>query len=446
MHSAKQLLNPASLMLGFWATLYAVTFLGPITQRPSVSLEGFLFVGGLLMLFVLASAFGSASLHGAPRVPIVWATDLPTAKRRDRLLRVLLLIGCAGGLLGLYSKLSAADSLSLIASAALRAERAQQLLDAGQITSGPAGAVAFLTYPAGFVATLITVLRYEQCRTSTRMLALFYLPVVFMQSIAAGGRSPILVLIIFVGLASYLRRWYGQSAIPRSRPLRLLVVALVTAFFAYSSVIWLVRSELADMNTDAFLAHADETWGVTPSRGLQAAAEVLGAPNLVQSVMSSVFYFTGALAVTERILAMNASPLLLGGYQVDLVAGAMRVIPGGNEFLARGYDILLEADIYGYFAGAWGSLYIDFGIPGSVLAAILWGVLAGRSQLALRRAPQGDGAALYAFWIYSVFISFVSPPLGFSNSALTFAWVLVFHLAMKPGLRLRAPRRASTAT
>jgi hypothetical protein len=278
------------------------------------------------------------------------------------------------------------------------------------------------------------------------MLALLYQPIVFMHSIAAGGRSPILVLIIFVGLAIYLRRWYGQSAIPRSRPLRLLVLGLVAAFFVYSSVIWLVRSELADMNTDAFLAHADDTWGVTPSRSLSAAAELLGAPNLVQSVMSSIFYFTGALSNTERILALNTSPLLLGGYQVDLVAAAMRVIPGGNEFLARGYDTLLEADIYGYFAGAWGSLYIDFGFPGSVLAAVLWGVLAGRSQLALRRSPQGDGAALYSYWIYSVLISFVSPPLGFSNSALTLAWVLAFHVAMKPALRLRTPRRSAAAT
>jgi hypothetical protein len=274
---------------------------------------------------------------------------------------------------------------------------------------------------------------------------LFYLPVIFMHSIAAGGRSPILVLIIFVGLACYLRRWYGQSAIPHSRSLRILIFGLVGAFLAYSSVIWLVRSELAEMNTDAFFAHAEDTWGVTPGPALQAAAELLGAPNLVQSVMSSVFYFTGALSATERILALSASPMLLGGYQVDLVAGALRVIPGGNEFLAQGYDTLLEADIYGFFAGAWGSLYIDFGIPGSVLAVVLWGLLAGRSHLALRRAPQGDGAALYAFWTYSVFISFVSPPLGFSNSALTFTWVLVFHLAMKPGLRLREPRRSSTA-
>ena len=304
--------------------------------------------------------------------------------------------------------------------------------------------MAFLTYPAGFVATLITLLRYEQCRRSTRRLALFYLPVVFTHSIAAGGRSPILVLIIFLAIACYLRRWYGQSAIPRSRPLKLLLFGLVGTFLAYSSVIWVVRADLAEMDTAAFLAHAEDTWGVTPSAALQAAAEALGAPNLVQTVMSSVFYFTAALSVTERILALSTSPMLLGGYQVDLVAGALRVVPGGNEFLANGYDILLDADIYGFFAGAWGALYIDFGIPGSVVAVVLWGFLAGRSHLALRRAPQSDGAALYAFWIYSVFISFVSPPLGFSNSALTFAWVLVFHVAMKPSVRLRAERRPST--
>ena len=68
-----------------------------------------------------------------------------------------------------------------------------------------------------------------------------------------------------------------------------------------------------------------------------------------------------------------------------------------------------------------GALFTDFGIPGSVVTVVLWGFLAGRFHLALRRAPQSDGAALYVFWIYSVFISFVSPALGFSNSALSFA-------------------------
>lgn len=445
MHSAKRLLHPASAMLAFWAALYALTYLGPITQRPGVSLEGFLFIGGLLSLFVLASVLGSARMRDTPRPPAIATVDAKMYLRRNNLLRWLLLIACVGGLLGMYSKLSAVDSLSLLASAALRAERAQQLLEAAQITSGAAGAVAFLTYPAGFVATLITLLRYEQCRTSTRALALCFIPIVFLNSMAAGGRSPILVLIIFVGLAIYLRRWYGFGAIPRSRPLRFLVIGLVVAFFAYSTVIWLVRSELSDMNTDAFLAHADETWGITPGRSLEALAAMLGAPNLVQSVMSSVFYFTGALAITERILAMDGPLWLLGGYHIDLAAALYRAIPGGNEFLARGYDILLDADVYGYFAGAWGALYIDFGVPGSILAVVLWGVLAGRSHRALRRLPQGDGAALYAFWIYSVFISFVSPPLGFSNSGLTFFWFLVFHIAMKPGLRRRTTRRAFNA-
>lgn len=443
MHTAKGPPHPAWVMLGFWAVVYLVTWLAPITQRPAVSLEGFLFIAGLVALFGIASLFGSAGLRGTSRAQCARAADAAmTTQRRDALLRLLLLIGCAGGVLGLYAKLSASDALSLIASAALRAERAQQLLYAEQITSGPVGAVAFLTYPAGFVAMFVALLRYEHCRTSTRLLAVFYILVVFMQSIAAGGRSAILVLIIFIGLAVYLRRWRGQNPIPRSRPLRILLVGLVVTFVAYSSVIWLVRSELSDMNVDEFLAHAGDSWGVTPSRSLENFAEALGSPSIVQSVMSSVFYFTQSLAVTERILAMESSPLLLGGYQVDLVAGVMRAIPGGGQILGKGYDTLVDANVYGYFAGAWGALYIDFGAVGCVLAVILWGVLAGRSRRALWCSRDGDAAAMYAFWIYSVFISFVSPPLGFSNSALTFVWFLVFHFAMKPRFTRRKSRPA----
>lgn len=426
-------------MLGFWAVVYLVTWFGPITQRPAVSLEGFVFVGSLVALFAITALFGSARLGATRRTTDAGALKPRLGRRRDGLLCVLLLIGCAGGLLGLYAKLSATDVLSLVASAALRAERAQQLRDAAEITSGITGAVSFFTYPAGFVAMLMALLSYEQCRKSTRALAALYILIVFAQSIAAGGRSAILVLLLFVGLAIYLRRWRGQSAIPRSRSLRLLLIGLVTAFLAYSSVIWLVRSELSEMNVDAFLAHADESWGVTPNRSLEVAADWFDAPGMVQTVMSSVFYFTQALAVTERTLAMDSSPLLLGGYQIDLLAAVMRVLPGGGEFLARGYDSLLDANVYGFFAGAWAALYIDFGTPGCILAVALWGALAGRSRLNLQRSPHGDGAAIYAYWLYSVFISFVSPPLGFSNSGVTFAWFLVFHLAMRPRLKRSAP-------
>lgn len=428
-------------MLGFWAVIYLVTWLAPITQRPAVSFAGFFFVAGLLALFAIASFGGSSGLFDTRRNLTAGTPKALSSARRDAVLRVLLAIGCLGGLLGLYAKLNAVDVLSLIGSAALRAERAQQLLDAAPITSGPVGALAFFTYPAGFVAVLGTLLNYEQCRVSTRILAALYISIVFAQSIAAGGRSMILVLIIFVGLAIYLRRWRGQSAIPRACTLRFLLGGLVAAFFAYSSVIWLVRSELADMNVDAFLEHASESWGVTPDRSLEAVAEAFDSPDLLQNVMSSIFYFTQSLAVIERILAMETSPLLLGGYQIDLVAAVLRVTPGGGEFLARGYSALLDANVYGFFAGAWGALYIDFGVWGCMFAVALWGMLAGRSQRALWRHPQGDAAALYAFWLYSIFISFVSPPLGFSNSAITFLWFLVFHQMMKPRRRRRAALR-----
>ena len=422
-------------MLGFWVLMYLATWLAPITQRPAVSVAGFLYVIGMLALFAIAALAGSSGLvsktrNGGAVMPRV----LPSG-HRDAVLRLLLVVGCTGGLLGLYAKLGAVDVLSLIGSAALRTERAQQLLDGAPVTSGWAGAAAFFTYPAGFVAVLVTVLNYEQCRASVRMLAALFIPIVFAQSIAAGGRSAILVLLIFIVLAIYLRHWRNQSAIPRARAVRFMFVALVLAFLVYSSVVWRVRSELAVMNIDAFLAHADQAWGVTPNQSLEAAAETFGGPGIVKNAMSTIFYATQSLAIIERVLAMESSPLLLGGYQVDLVAAVLRATPGGGEFLAHGYDELLEANVYGFFAGAWGSLYIDFGPLGCVFAVALWGFLAGRSQLALSRDPQSDNAAIYAFWLYSVLISFVSPPLGFSNSAITFLWFLIFHFATKPRKR-----------
>ncbi|MBS0307500.1 MAG: hypothetical protein JSS58_00885 [Proteobacteria bacterium] len=153
--------------------------------------------------------------------------------------------------------------------------------------------------------------------------------------------------------------------------------------------------------------------------------------------MNTVFYFTQSLSILERILAMNDVPTLLGGYHIDLVAAFMRTSPESADFLGRGYAALLNENIYGFFAGAWGGLYIDFGLFGSVLGTMLWGWFAGRSYRTACRDVHSDRVILYIFWLYSILIGFVSPPFGFSNSAMIFFWFVAYSVFSSHRMRIR---------
>lgn len=443
MHTAVlRLVHPASFMIAFWLVLYIVYAIAPVEQTPEVGWLGSLFVWSLVAVFAFTAAMGSVGRVGPAR-----GLTKRHGPDHARLVTGLLLLGIASALLGLQQKLGAIADVGLLGAAALRAERAQQLIDAEQMASGVLSGLSFLTYPAGFVGIVATLIRYERYPRLTRTLLLLYVPVIFLHNIVSGGRSTILVAILFVGLSIYIRRRNGLPAMPRSKALRRLLWVLVAAFLAYSTIIWQIRSELSDMNLDAFLGHAEQVWGATPTRNLERFAEWVGQPGLVQSVLSTTFYFTQCLSVGEKVVAMPTPPLLFGGYQIDLVAVLYRVLPGGAEYLREGNAKLLDENIYGFFTGAWGALYIDFGLIGAVLATALWGWLSGRAHRSAKRGVDHGQVELYVYALYGVLVSFVSPPLGFSNSCVTFLWFLAFAaLKDKPARRplLAAPHPAAS--
>lgn len=417
------LVPPGKLMFAFWLCVYAAYLIAPIYQEPAVSVTGFLFLWSLLLLFCAGTALGSRPVvrrlepRGSTAHPF-FALTMHTG--------AVLAIGIAGALLSLSEKIASIELLGLLEAAALRAERAQELLEAVQLSSSFLSGVGFLCYPAGFVGLVAFMVSYEIQSKLVRMLALIFVLMVFLMSMVSGGRSTILVLIIFIGLSAYIRRYRGLPVIPKSSRLRYLLGALGVLFIAYSTIVWQVRSNLSEGTHEAFFEHAELVWGVTPTQTLEDVGAALGGPGVTQSLMSTIFYFTQSLSIVERILQMPEVPILFGAYHIDIVAAAMRTFPAATDFMAAGYSELLEANVYGFFASAWGALLIDFGLFGAALACVAWGWLAGRSFRAARGDREGRSTVMYVFWMYSVLISFVSPPLGFANSAITLVWFIAY--------------------
>lgn len=430
-------------MAGYWLMLYLAYFLAPIEQAPPVSTHGLVFVVSMVLLFGFAAACGGI---GSParrdcdgRPPL---TDPQTTAR------TFLIIGIVGAFLHLYDKVAALELVGLLGAAELRAERALALLEAGQHASGILSGMAFLCYPAGLVGVVAVLLTYESQQRTVRTLAVVYILSLFLHSVAAGGRGTIFVTFLLIAVCLYLRRCAGLRPFPRSPLLAAMFGGLGLLFVVYSAVIWKVRASMSDLGIEEFLQHAELNWEVTPTQSLTDLAATLQEPALVQVIMSSVFYFTQSLSVIERILAMTDIPVMLGGYQVDIVAALLRLFPAGAVLLGSGNALLLEANVYGFFTSAWGALVIDFGWPGALAACFVWGWVAGRSHRWVRSEWSTPALVFYAFWMYSVLISFVSPPLGFANSAVTLFWfvaLVILTRGRKPApvaLRTREARAA----
>lgn len=430
MERAKILLHPAFLMIGFWFFIYALYFLAPIVQTPPVSLMGAAFVGSMIFVFCIGSMLGGSGKRPV-QASFTAATQLDLGLAK--LINTLFLIGISGVLLGLYGKILSVENISFCSFSALRAARAQQLLGANTLSSSVLSGVGFFTYPAGIVAIVISFIRFETLSALTRYLLIFYVFLLFLLSMVVGGRSIIFVIILFLFLAVYVRYCQGLTAVPKSRGLKYLLVILVIAFLSYSMLIWKVRADCTGQSVDSFLAHAESVWGVKPSASLESV-DVQGQSNFIRSIVSSIFYVTQSLSVVEKILGMDEPPVLLGAYHIDLVAAALRVFPEGSQFLTQGYSALLNSNVYGFFTSAWGALYIDFGFFGAYLAVLFWGLLAGYSYRLARLDIHSDRVTHYVFWMYSVLISFVSPPFGFSNSAVIFAWFFIYYLFRSPRL------------
>ena len=346
-------------MLTFWLLIYAVYLVAPIHQEPTVSVDGLVFVGSLVLLFFIGSLLGSGTAIGGWRRVVSRPMSFSELGSETEL---FLLVGIIGAVLSLYEKIVSIELLSLFGAGALRAERAQELMEAGQHAGSVLSGIGFLCYPAGFVGMVAALASYEAQTKAVRFLAMAYVPIVFVLNIVSGGRSTILVLIVFIGLASYVRRYRAVPMIPRSVPLRYLLSALCIVFVAYAAVIWQVRSSLSEDSHEAFFEHAELVWGVTPTQTLEDIGEGLGGPSITQGIMSTIFYFTQSLSVVERILAMSEVPMMLGAYHIDIMAAAIRAFPATTDFLADGYSELLDANVYGFFASAWGALLIDFGL------------------------------------------------------------------------------------
>lgn len=423
-------LSPWFLLLAVSIGCTALALIGPVAQLPSISWSG----AGLqaLCLVVFWFAYG-VGRRNCPQILARLPSGLEPA---HGWITVLLWVGIVGAGMQVATKLDVLDGLDLSSIFALRNERAMQLASAKHQVTPLWAAGGFLTYPAGVVGLCGIFRWYERMSVGRVALAAAFGASLALMVLLMGGRGPLISCTALLAGVAVLRVIDGLPAFPRSQALRWSAILAIIGFLGYSTIIWTVRSDAVQLDAEQFFVHAESAWGMTVRSEFRDAVEPLFGIDGVRALAVTSFYISQSTTTLERIIAAPASAPMLGLYEADVVAAAYRVMAGADaKLLADGYQRLLDANIYGFFPGAWGGLVIDFGYSGAMAAIAAWGWMAGRAWGFALRAPGAPAALMLAFWVAASLWSFATPPLGFSNAAVVFAWFIVFAVFARPSPR-----------
>jgi len=266
--------SPTVLIITVWSVLLIVVAIGPIdySNQPSAAVLAIVVVG--ISLFVLGEQAGSLSFR-------IWLGGYATrrAPLADRLNLVVGMSSCAG-IVGIG--LIALDRVVLSGAGGGNAELlrcAPDLIDIIEIKRTPLLYLGYLLFSFGFASLVLFLLKGEQIRGWTAVLAQLSILSPISYALLYAGRMPILFLIVLTVAAVLVRLAQGRRAFPEGYYLSVKMIVLVLMFGVYSSTIWSSRQNFCfQMNgvvkellqrmkdREAELAKAREQAGTSPTK------------------------------------------------------------------------------------------------------------------------------------------------------------------------------------
>ncbi len=383
--------------------------------------------GGLLQLILIggfcAGSLVLSSLHSADEqvrrepMDIAWA---------QRLMMTVSAIATITLLLDAYGR----DIFDLAASYDARNSSADALLKGEESVSTGWFQIAFVTYPAAYVFTALHLLYAP--RIQALRLVLFGLAPFVLASMVMGGRMPIFYGLLLAWLAFRQRRRMlagtpghlastGNSALAQ---IARVVVAGAALF--YFAKVFLVRAESAG-GAEAMFEIAQDRWGIAFNGPMaDAMFSVLGM-EFSYLIFIFVWYVVQGFVIGNELLFSYTESAQWGAYGIDLFSALLRRID--PERLAGGFDTLMDLGTYGFFPSAWGSLFVDFRY-GAVVAALVWGCIAGLSYRRIVMEKRSDWLLIGPFISIGILCSTINTPLGFTNGLVTHFWLLVAFFAL----------------
>lgn len=243
---ARGLSSPAILIVAVWcATLIGVA-VGPVDYPLQPSVPVLVLVATGVSLFIVAHQGGGWYFR-------VWLRHRPNLPAPS--VRTLNIAVATASMLGLTGiALIALDRMFLTgASSGGYAELlrcAPVLADFIEIKRTPLIYVGYLTFSFGFAALALFLLKGEEIRGWTAILAQLSILSPVGYALLYSGRMPILFVIVLIVAAVLVRVGEGRSPLPHGHYLLVKMIVFVVLFGIYSNAMWSSRRDFCVQTND----------------------------------------------------------------------------------------------------------------------------------------------------------------------------------------------------
>ena len=182
---------------------------------------------------------------------------------------------------------------------------------------------------------------------------------------------------------------------------------------------------------------AAQLWGVDfRGPGAELLKSTIGEGN-TYLVFVFIWYLIQGVVMTNTLFTDYVGSPTFGVYGVDLVTAlARRIDP---SWVSEHFLVLLNMNVYGFFPGAWGSLYVDF-LWFGLVAAFLWGLICAIVYRKTRTSYDHRWLLIGPLVTIGIFFSLINTPIGFSNGLVTHFWFVLMVLVSKPATLMRRAR------
>jgi hypothetical protein len=230
---ARGLSSPAILIVAVWCATLTSVAIGPIDFPLQPSTPVLVLVAAGLTLFVLAHWAGAKCfgiwLRNRPEIPAPSKSILNTA------IVATSLAGWGGIALLAFDRAVLSGASSGYAEL-LRC--APELVDFIEIKRTPLLYLGYLTFSFGYVSLVLFLLRGEEIRGLTAILAQLSILSPVGYAVLYSGRMPILFIIVLIVAAVLVRVGQGRRPLPYGHHLLVKMVVVFLLFGIYSSAVW----------------------------------------------------------------------------------------------------------------------------------------------------------------------------------------------------------------
>lgn len=197
--------------------------------------------------------------------------------------------------------------------------------------------------------------------------------------------------------------------------------------FIYFVQVFATRADVVG-GVEGMFGVAETSWGVSFNGRLSNFFFGVFGPDVTYLIFIFAWYLVQGLVMSNVIFSQYDGGLLMGAYGIDLMSALLRRL--NSEFVADGYSVLLQMNVYGFLPSAFGSLYVDLKFLG-LIPCLIWGWLAGKVYLNVKRGQDPRWIMVVPFVTLGIFFSLINTPIGFSNGFVTHGWMIVAFLTSR---------------